>query len=230
MAITSRVMGLFSLAALALLTLSAPAAWAGGKLKSDGPFVMVGSEGGGAGAFTYPGEEAVECPESSFAAEAVGGGALKESGETVFTVNPIYNNSKCHTSPNNRKVTVLGNGCHYIIHIGETEAADRYLSTVDLSCPAGKSFEILVFNASNNENIKICTITVKEQKGFTGPALISETSNGDIRMEGTFEGISASKAGLCGAGSTMVAKRDISVTFRGTRPAEEVETTVSIVD
>src|ERR1044072_6975413 len=121
-----KILGLSSLAGLCLVAVAAPAACAGGKLQSDGPFVMVGTEGGGAGAFTYPSEEAVECPESAFAAEAVGSGALKEAGETEFTVNPLYNNSKCHTSPNNRKVTVNGNGCHYIIHIGETEAADRY--------------------------------------------------------------------------------------------------------
>lgn len=219
-----------ALAALALMAIAASGASAApGTLKSDGPFVMDGSDGGGASAFTFPGAEVVECPESSAAAEAVGGGALKESGETEFTVGPIYNNAKCHTN-NNRKVTVLDNGCHYVIHIGETVAADRYASTVDLACPAGKSFEIEVFFSSSNENLRICTIAVASQKGWAGPAIISETANQDIRVEGKFEGIAASKSGACGAETTAKAERDLSLTFIGTRPGEAKETIVSVVD
>jgi hypothetical protein len=227
-----KVLGVPLVAVVASMAMVAPAALAApGTLKSDGPFVMDGSDAGGESAFTYPGEgEGIQCPESSYAAEAVGGGAIKESGESVFQIDPIYNNAKCHTSgANNRKVTVSSNGCRYVVHIGEKTAEDVYPTTVDLACPTGKKFEFFVYSASNNENIKICTYTVEAQEGIFGPSILSETEDGDLRMEGKFEGIGVTKSGLCGAGTTGAAERDVSITFKGTKPGETKETLVSIV-
>lgn len=221
-----KLTGLVLLALCAIGAIGASGASAQGVLTSDGEFVLDGTDAG-AGAFTYPNLTGIECPESGYPAEAVGGGGIK-SNSPQFTVKPLYDNEKCHAGK--MKATVTSNECHYVIHIWGTLAEDVYETTADLACPTGKDFEMYVYFAENNENLLVCKITVKPQEGFVGAWIESNTAKEDLLMEGTFEGIKASKSGACGTGETVVAKRDLKITFKGTKLGQEIETGVKITD
>lgn len=225
-----KVLGLALVAVFAMSAMAASGASAQqGVFTADGPSTGDGTEivaAGDTNAFFYPGLSGVECEGSTYDVEGIGGG-LVASGAKEFTVTPAYNNPKCKTIEG-IKATVTMNGCDFVFHIGSTtEAANTYGVTADVVCPAGKSIDVEVYASTTSEAVKTCTLLVGPQTGLTGAHL---TNNGtDITLTGTFNGIKASKSGLCSASETTTASYQTAVTVTGT-DSKGAATNISITD
>jgi hypothetical protein len=204
-----------ALAVAALVTMGAmnasAALAAAGILTSDGPFTMYGGEeGGGGNALTMFGQT-IKCEEGSFVGEKVKGGSI-EGADTTFTIKPTYKNCTVGILP----ATITSTGCDYVLHLGDTIAADLYAITMDLVCEAGKDFAIDIYlNPSAHKAGEVfCTYTIEAQTGRTG-ATFTDLTNGEVTLGGGFENLKAQKFGKCGSGETNLAKRDLSVIFAG---------------
>jgi hypothetical protein len=183
-----------------------------GKLTSDGPVLLDGVESG-ENYITGFGEK-IECPGSTYKGEAIGGGFLS-SGATEGTMVPSFNQSACRTGEH--KVTVTMNGCDLVFKGGETISEGTYKGTGELHCPAGKAIVVDVYFASANENLKICTFEGGAQGG-SGTGTLKNTE-GSVEISGTVTGISASKSGVCGSGTTSSAEVHFAAKATGTNEA-----------
>jgi hypothetical protein len=206
--------------ALAALTavgaLSAGAALANGELVAEEyPATLDGTDvAAQQNAFTVF-ETPVECADSSYGGEAVGGGDLEEAVE-AFTAVPGYNNPKCKAEE--LKATVKVHSCDYVVHLGEELKAGEYAATVDLVCPKEKAIEIITYLSPTNENLVGCTVTIAGQTGLSGAAVT--TSSGVLLLEGALTGLAAAEEGLCGEESTSKGEYDLSIEFGGTDSGE----------
>ncbi len=223
-----KALGLALVAIFALSAMVASAASAQqGKLTSDGPFTLIGTEAATGNKLVYPGEtDFVACEGSHFHAYKynVTPHVGIPSGATTVTVIPTYTN--CHAGLH--RVTVTMNGCDYVFHLGVTTGGvtGTYGLTADLVCEAGHQVEVHVYLASNNSNTPICTFFFGSQSGLSG-AHLTDSGSGTLTAKGTFTGIAASKSGLCGSGSTSAAEYEVNVPLTGENEAEGA-TTASI--
>lgn len=222
-----KVLGLALVAVFAMAAMSASAASAAnGKLTSTGPVTLDGTElaeTGDTNALTAFGQT-VECPGTEFFGHKynVTPHELIPNGAETVTITPTYDN--CHTVAGN-KATVHMNECDFVLHIGETTGTgDTYGVSADLVCPAGHEVDLEIFLSANNENTKLCTVTLGttggHNQGLTGPHLTDET-NGHVRITGTFEKVTAVESGLCGSSETTEGKYDVAMTFTGTNNFKE---------
>lgn len=140
-------------------------------------------------------------------------------GANTVTVTPHYA-TKCFTHIpvlGTRPTTVTLNGCDFVLHIGATTGeGDTYGVTADLICPPGKKVEVHVYKATSTEHLdvdSVCTITIAEQKGLSGPHL-TDTTNGHVDLAGTFINVVYHHTGsLCGEKENQIASLDIDVTL-----------------
>jgi hypothetical protein len=177
--------------------------------ESGYPDALAGTEiGGKQNAMTAFGQT-VSCSGSTY------DGELKEAS-SALTLTPTFNNSECKDveSGTTHKATIRANGCTFKVNVGEG-SGDSWAGTMDLTCPAGKVFEVDVYFASGNENLKICTVKVSAQSGLKGLTITDNTEGGDMVFEGTLTGVKAEKSGVCGASSTTEAVFHVNLTIAG---------------
>ncbi|HST68763.1 MAG TPA: hypothetical protein VLI94_03790, partial [Solirubrobacterales bacterium] len=62
--------------------------------------------------------------------------------------------------------TVTTSGCAYVLHLGEQTAEDKFTSTFDIACEAGKAIKVTAGN---------CEIEITAQTGLKSVALNSDT-------------------------------------------------------
>jgi hypothetical protein len=224
-----KVLGLALVAVFAMSAVVASAASAAnGLLTSDGPATLDATEiAGQLNVFTAFGGE-VKCPGSTITGHEVGSTTKGvPSGSSNATLTPDYNQATCVAviSGTSHKATVTMNGCDYVLHLGETNGEiDTYKSTVDVVCPAGASIIVDVYFATNNENLKVCEITVgpTNNAGRAG-GTIKDTTTGDLEVHGTYKAISASEtgAGCVGGPTTVTAELHANLTVKGTNALKE---------
>ncbi len=224
-----KALGLALAAVFAVGAMSASAASAG-MIQSDGPVTLDMTETGiGLNATTMFGEK-IECPGSIYTGhqynvtphQPIPGGA------TTITVTPHYNNPNCIAFPGANKATITMNGCDFVFHIGGTVGADLYAVFADIVCPAGQQIEKHVYFGANEE-MSICTYTIKPQAGLPGARATTTTGASDFDITGSFKNIHVEKHGLCGAGTTNFGEWDIDLTVKGTGPGGQ-PTGVTVVD
>jgi hypothetical protein len=204
---------IFGLAVVAVLAMSAVAASAAsaqlGKITSDGPVTLKGTETGvGQNKLTAFGST-VECPGSTYTGHKKNTvSTLLASGESEVTIRPTYVN--CN-------FPVAMNGCHYLFRDATTAgAAGTYSVVADIVCPAGKEIEITgTFG---------CKVKVPAQTGKTGAHLTSTAT--DIDLTGAFTNVTATN---CFGQHTTTATLHVDVTITGVN-AEGKATSVSISD
>jgi hypothetical protein len=155
----------------------------------------------------------IECPDTSYTGEVV-----KQT--SVFVIYPTYGACKA----GNRKVTITPNGCGYRFDIRNTTDkepwVDNYFVTTSISC-SGQDIEIHVYEAPDNENVKYCDITVKEQTLKDRVKLqnllnAGGTTNGTLKLENEVQNITATQSGKCGTKMTTIARADVGIVIKGT--------------
>jgi hypothetical protein len=223
----------FAMAATAVVTImavSAGFAQAQGKLTSDGPVTLIGTETEGRGIKTR-GENSwtafgltTECDGRDYVAHKLNATphGLIASGSTDITLSPRFNVTcytnqadptveTTHTQISVTPVSVTMNGCDYALHIGGTTGgANTYGVTTDIVCPVGKAIEYHI------QGVKTCTYSYGSQTGIAG-AHLTETGTGTFAMVGTFEGFHFTGSGglFCAAGTFNAAKQHVDVAFSG---------------
>jgi len=232
-------LGLALVAILALSAMAASAAWAQGKITSDGPMTLDITETGGAGtnALTSFGS-AVECPGTTYKGHKfnVTPHTLIASGETTATITPAYK-QPCHVS-GGRQITITTNGCDFVFHIGSTVPASAFAVTADVVCPvAANGIHLTVFANTPPvaEGANLCTLEITGgalNQGLTGPSATNGAGN-HINISGTFHSVHVERTGLCifdGGGTTTNAGQfDINATVLGTN-AGGGQTAISLSD
>lgn len=196
-----------------------------GKITSDGPVTLTGTETGvtGSSALTAFGVSA-ECPGSTYAGHKVGSaGESVKSGATAMTITPSY---KQPCVVGTRVMTVAMNGCDYVLNLGETAGgSDTYSVTTDVICPEGQSIRFDIWNsgAAHESGTRFCTLTIKPQTGLAGAQIRDFTTSQGVMIEGAFEGIHIGRVGLCqvdGKGTTSTeGKLDVNLTVEATSEA-----------
>ena len=205
----------FALSAVAASAASAQQAY----VTSDGPVLLKGKETGAKTNRLTAFGTFVECPGSTYV-----GGKLNTTpeeplshelngAETTATIVPTYTN--CVSTALKLKSTVDMEGCDYVFHLQETNGTDSYAVTATVNCPTGNHIKVTV-------PVTGCVITITEKEGaypedsYQGLSLI-DTTNGELDITGTIEGITAhAGAGCPGAGTTTEeAKLDLDITVTG---------------
>lgn len=222
-----KVLGLALVAVFAFSAVASSAASAAnGRLTSDGPVTLVGTNNAGTvNALTAEfGTEKteIECPNVLYTGHKynVTPHELIPSGAETVTLTPHYGVCVAKKGTETFPATVDMNGCDYVLHLLETTATpvDTYgvLATIE-GCPTGSHIEITVFAPGNTSHtIPVCHIKIEENAaGYTGLDA-TDTTNGKIDLTGTATGISASRSGIgCTTASTTTAKLDLNVLGEG---------------
>jgi len=220
-----KVMGLALVAVFALSAVVASAASAQGKLTSDGPVTLTGSEVGaepdGLEAFGLK----VQCPGSTITGHAynVTPHGLIANGATTATLTPHYKqaNENCTVAPGGFIATVDMNGCDYVIHIGTLPAV-----TLDVICPVGQEITVTIFTNAHDHTVTnkpMCILHIKEQKGLAGASVTNGV--GDLNIAGTVTGIHVFRTStgthpvLCPSATITTGKFILNDTAKGTNGA-----------
>jgi hypothetical protein len=224
-----KILGLALVAVFAFSAVAATAASAqNGKLTSTGPVTLDATEiAGKQNALTAFGGK-VECPGSVITGHKynVTPHTFIPSGAETVTLTPDYNVDKCFTeeTPGAGKhfSTITMNECDYVLHLGTTTGVtDQYNVTADIVCPEKKSIIVDVYlsEKETNETLKVCEITVGAQAGLAG-ATATDTTEGDLTVNGTFKNIKASRSGTgCTSKETAEGEFHINTTVKGTNEA-----------
>ena len=231
-----KVLGLALAAVLALGALAASAASAQGKLTSDGPVTLTGTETeptvANKNALVNAILGRVECPHSTFTGHKLTTTphALLPSGSTIATVTPHYA-TKCTSQVpiiGARPATVTMNGCDFEIEVGATTAANTYKTITDLVCPPHKVIELHIYKAGSVGHPAadtICTYTFGDESPATGAAvnqnltgahLTNTPASDDVDLSGSITNIHDTHEGtLCGNGTSFNNTLNIDVTING---------------
>jgi hypothetical protein len=224
-----KILGLALVAVLAFSAIAASAASAqNGKLTSTGPVTLVATEiAGKVTALTAFGGK-VECFGTVITGHKynVTPHTFIPSGAETVTLTPDYNTDVCFAEETvgggGHFATITMNECDYVLHLGTTTGVtDQYNVTADIVCPEKKSIIVDVYFSSmpNNENLKVCEITVGPQAGLAG-ATATDTTTGDLTVNGTFKKIKSSRSGAgCTTKATEEGEFHINVTVKGTNEA-----------
>lgn len=94
---------------------------------------------------------------------------------------------------------INANGCEYVLHVAN--AGPPYQGTLDMSCPEGKSYELVMTSAGTT-----CTIAIPAQTGLKGVGLTNVGTGTERGVQAAFEvtGMSYSLLGpklICQSGS-----------------------------
>lgn len=117
------------------------------------------------------------------------------------------------TPPIGTMKAINANGCEYVLHVAN--AGPPYQGSLDLSCPAGKSYELVMTVGGNT-----CTIAIPPQTGLEGIDLTNVGSGSTRGVQLAFEltGMSYSLLGpklICQAGSYTNGTYTGTMTLRG---------------
>lgn len=148
-----------------------------------------------------------QCSEVNYS-----GSILGESSDHGTTATAIPDYKGCKSSALGFGTTVAMNDCHYIFHLGETTGeGDTYGVQSTLICEGEGNPEVTI-NVFGSH----CTITITpSEAGYSG-LHATDTTEGDIVLNGTVEGIKAHATGNCPeTGTTENAKLDTNVTVTG---------------
>jgi hypothetical protein len=214
------LVAVFAMSAVAASTASAQQ----GKLTSDGPVTLIGTETGELFANSFTGNSGkITCPGSVFTGHKynVTPHVAGASGETTATITPHYPKHCTAHIPflGTRTATVTTNGCDFVFHIGSTTGgvANTYGVTADQVCPVGKSIEVHVYCAgcSHVDTNSICTIKTPAQSGLVGPHVTSAPPH--INIQGTFTNIKSSESGSLCSGETTTSQLHIDITVKDSK-------------
>jgi hypothetical protein len=233
-----KALGLALVAVFAMSGVAVSAASAQGKFTSDGPVALTGTETGGenANAWTMFGLK-TQCPGSTYTggkvlthAETTGPPPktheLIPNGSATATITPHYKQANHNCKVNGVfPATIHMNGCDYVVHLGATKPGiDTYAVTFDIVCPPGKEITKTVWTTTDlhtsQPNSPFCVIHIPPQVGLTG-AHVRDTTNGNIDLEGTIKGVSATRTVsathpvLCPHSTTTTGEIDIDITVSG---------------
>jgi hypothetical protein len=224
-----KILGLALVAVFAFGAMAAAAASAqNGRLTSTGPVTLDATEIAGkqTALTTFGGK--LECPGSVMTGHKynVTPHTFIPSGAETITLTPAYTIDECFAeSPigsGKHFVTITMNQCDYVLHLGTTTGvADQYNVTADVVCPENKSIIVDVYFSatSTNEGLKICETTIGQQAGLAGPTA-TDTTTGDLTVNGTFKRIRESRSGAgCATATTEEGEFHINLTVKGTNEA-----------
>ncbi len=118
------------------------------------------------------------------------------------------------TPPIGNTKAINANGCEYVLHVAN--AGPPYQGSLDMSCPAGNSYELVMTTAGGTT----CTIVIPSQTGLKGVGLINVGSGSTRGVQVAFEvtGMSYSLLGqklICQAGSYTNGTYTGTMTLRG---------------
>lgn len=221
-----KALGLALVAVFAMGAVMASAASAQGKLTSDGPVTLDGSQTGAASANQLSAfGSTVQCTTVTYTGHKsdVTPHALIPSGSSSATINPSYSGCTANTSLGVKPATVDLTSCDFELTIGAaTAGGGGWGVTAHLDCDTGDEAHVEIYNDANHTE-RICTVTFGEQTAHGADVL--NTSGGHIGLLGTFTGIVAKREGLClldGKGTnTTSATLSTDVTVSGTDENEE---------
>ncbi len=219
-----KAMGLALVAVFALSAMAASAASAA-SIQADGPFTLKGTDegepGSGSNILIFKEGEAngVECHNSHYHGEAVGGGDLSPGAETA-KVTPTY--EECTFAGLDATVTM--NGCSYVLHLVGTNVSS------DLSCPKGQhpTVHIYISHAAHTGDEPLCTIDITANQTELEGATLTDEENGHVTLGGTIEGIEGQKSGACGTASSTTGELRTAVTIEGLNESGEPGTSLSL--
>lgn len=190
-----------------------------GKLTSDGPVTLTGTQTGeaSANALAAFGGEA-RCPNATFTAHKLSATPheLIPTGAEAITITPHYGACTALGFP----ATIDMNGCDYVLDLEGTSGADKYSAKSTVVCPPEKHITLTIFSgvAKHTANESFCHLTITENPaGYSGLS-VTDTTNGRIDITGTISSISVHKISplgfvICPTESTSNAslKQDITV-------------------
>jgi hypothetical protein len=93
------------------------------------------------------------------------------------------------------------NGCAYEVAANDTvteSEAKHFVGVTNITCPAGKEIEVLVYNTSNPNHTgasTLCTFKIGPQSNLTGTTLTNKEN--DVVADFSIESIKATSSGLC---------------------------------
>jgi hypothetical protein len=212
-----KALGLALVAVFAITAVTASAASAQGKLTSDGPMTLLGTQTGEpvANALTIFGK--TECPSATYTGHKVAStphATIPSTGATQVTITPHYGHCVSGGFPS----TISMNGCDYVFDIGATTGGivGTYGVGTTIVCPVGKNIEIKTYTTTAHESI-ICTGKILHKAAQQYPGLhVSNGTNGHINIAGTITGIEAHRAGFCApeTQTTKVAEIHLDITVK----------------
>lgn len=225
MARNLKALGLALFAVFALGAVAASAASAQvGKLTSDGPVTLFGSQTGGMeknALVAFGGE--TTCTKASYTAHKynVTPHDVIPSGESSITITPNYGSCVYRNGPTAWFATYDMNGCDFALHLGTTKAANEYNTTTTIVCPVGQHITVTLFTTAAEHTAKnsFCHFTLTEKvAGYPG-LIATDTKNGKVDLNGTVENITAHKKGsepvLCVESMNATAKIALDITLEG---------------
>lgn len=220
-----KTLGLALAAVFAFGAMSAAGASAQGVLTSDGPVTLHGTENAaGVNALTAFGGE-TRCPETTYTgkktlslqdtSDGVEHGPIT-SGDTSATIIPHYKGCFTVSGGSTFSTTVDMNGCDYDFELGGTvnNEANTYDVKAFVTCPEGAHIQVTQFSGSSH-GFRVCSVTIEHNEtGYDG-LHATDTTNGKIDVEGSVEGIKASRGGLCGSATDENAVLHQDITIEG---------------
>lgn len=177
-----------------------------GKLTSDGPVTLTGTETGETldNSFTAFGSS-IHCPGATYTGHKVNTTDPHEfipSGATAITVTPDYGDDCINDDGD--PITVDMRDCDYAFTNAETDAAGNGTYAIDVGIDCDASSGILVTGGA-------CTVRVPPQAHLTGLHATNQ-AGGHIKISGTVHSITAV---ACGFLHTNSAEQHQSVTIEG---------------
>jgi hypothetical protein len=231
-----KVLGLALMAAFAMSAVVASAASAqNGKLTSDGPVTLTGTELAG-NAFHFGeglGLPATKCNDSTFHGGKLNGTTggvhqLLPSGESNFTFVPKYKECKVGFLP----ATVDMTSCDFVFTLGATTGGGAtYGITSHLECSVpGDTVHLTAFSDAGHTN-RVCSITFGAQTNIPG-LHATNVAGGTVLVNGTATGITAThlnEPGCPGHVHSAIATYVVNVEVKGDNAAGQA-TGISISD
>lgn len=211
-----KVLGLALTAFIAFSAMAASGAMAqtNGKLTSDGPVTIKGTQietqteaGVPNNALTAFGMN-VECPNSVYTGHKITETphALIPNGAESVTISPHYKN--CITA-GSFPTTVDMNGCDFAFDLGETtthKEKSAYKVTATQHCPENQTIKVTVFGsvAKHTANEPFCIIDITPTTDFTSHLVAVNTPAGggtekDLDITGTVTGVVAHRESPTGS-------------------------------
>lgn len=233
MARNFRALGLALVAVFALSAVAAQAALGQGKLTSDGPVTLVGTQTGGTGAnaFTVVGVK-TECANAIYTGHQVVTTPHQfiSSGTSSLTITPHYGICISQNLPS----TIDMNGCDYVFHLGSTTGNGGYAINFTIVCPSGNHITKTIFTSAHNHttNKPFCHITITENAAGYAGLEAKNTTGGHIGIIGTASNIMAHKKSptgsiLCPEEATNTASLHMDLTVTG-RNSVTQDTSISL--
>jgi hypothetical protein len=229
MARNLKVLGVALVALFATSAVLATAAMAQqGRITSDGPVTLTGTETGEKANFIKAFGLKIECPGTTYVGHKVNSTEPILSGSSEATLTPTY--KKCEVAELKWPATVAMGSCDYVVALGNTKAtpADTYAVTASFVCPAGEiTINIWTPGTDHEKGVApMCIIHLGEagNQNRNGGTLTDTTQGGianDLDLTGTFTGVSAEKTKsatdplLCPAATTTTGELSVDVTVKG---------------